>query len=123
MVLDAAPQWEPGEDHGRHGQEPPRCDGPGDAEASDHLAVFADELQTRGEPLGEWMALWLAGKDEETGEAVTWLRARTPVDLVAERASAARKAIDRELNQRMLYGDLSPSWPGGPDDFGGSDFP
>lgn len=85
MVLDAAPReirqrleapyevdpWVKVEDVG--GIAYATWTEPGDAEAGDHLAVLADKLQADGEDLGRWLALWLAGNDEETGEAVACL--------------------------------------------------
>jgi len=50
----------------------PRCSGsklPPDTEARDALAVWSDERMAEGDHLGEWLAQWLAGRDEWIADA------------------------------------------------------
>jgi hypothetical protein len=49
----------------------PRCSGSKqrpDTAARDSLHVKADDLQRTGDPLGEWLSLWLAGSRERTDD-------------------------------------------------------
>lgn len=43
---------------------------PGDPEAREHIEVLATRLQQAGEPLGEWLTLWLLGRDGWQAEAL-----------------------------------------------------
>lgn len=72
------------------------------AQSREVLCVEADRLQGTGDPLGLWLALWLADKREGTADAVAKLH---PWDLADRLLAKYREAQERELERRILFGD------------------
>lgn len=81
---------------------------PGNAQARDHVDVCATKLQTLGNPVGLWSALWLAGKREDTTGAVQHMHA---IALRHEMINYPGQLDDRvdewRLNKRMPWTEPS----------------